>query len=327
MATTVRITETYDLKTTKDKIGLIGIHTPSDKLIRDMYPGLMKNHRFVRFLKCDVVGACASVLPADPLQVGVTSGTVAPEDMFNPILMRAVTNESFDILMSRIYYGGASHLGRSVVESDTQYNNDFAIYYSLLAENGKYKKAMPQRGFMMKALKPIFHTLVCSYGNMSRLGTTVASVDIGDSQTAEVGIPNVTEVNQLADDLSVYPYNDAIVMKGKSVKMPKIPLHNTVEGSTSQAQQINIPETYVCAIITPPARLHEFYYRLRVSWTIRFEQVIPITEYGGYGSVMATAGNDAYSTNYEFDNSKSDPDSKTDMVDANGVDVDLIMQS
>lgn len=325
MATTVRITETYDMKTTKDQIGLIGIHTPTDALLRAMYPGLMKNHRFVRFLKCDLVGACASVLPADPLQVGVSSGAVAPEDMFNPILLRAVTNESFDTLVSRIYYANALSINGSVTETSTpSHTNDFNIYYSLLAENGKFKKAMPQRGFGMRGLVPIFHTLISSYGNMIRPQNDTGDITEND-QTKEVTVPNVTGVPEFTDLSTTASYPDAMVMKGKPVRMPKIPLHYEIENTTN-ASQVTIPRTYVACLIIPPAKLHEFYYRMRVTWTVRFEQVVPFTEYGTLGS-DAIIGGYSHTTNYDYDNSKSDMDTKTDLVDANGVDVNLIMQS
>lgn len=142
---TVRITETYDMKTTVGKLGVVGIHTPKWGQMLRLYPGLMMQHKFARFKKCDIVGACASVLPADPLQVGVEAGMVAPEDMFNPILMKAVTNESFDTIVNMIYNAPNVQALGSVNEVKTDGTNispedAMDIYYGLLEQSKKWKK-------------------------------------------------------------------------------------------------------------------------------------------------------------------------------------------
>lgn len=142
---TVRITETYDMKTSVGKLGVVGIHTPKWNQMLNLYPGLVMQYKFAKFKKCDVVGACASVLPADPLQVGVSAGMVAPEDLFNPILMKAVTNEGFDTIVNMIYSAsGVSNIGSvNEVETDgTDITADDAmnIYYALLEQNKKWKK-------------------------------------------------------------------------------------------------------------------------------------------------------------------------------------------
>ncbi|ADB24814.1 ORF9 [Chimpanzee stool associated circular ssDNA virus] len=87
----VKVSETYDLSTQTDKMGFVGIHTPEGKLVYNMWSGLFKNFRKFRYASCDVTMACASMLPADPLQIGVEAGDIAPQDMFNPILYKAVS--------------------------------------------------------------------------------------------------------------------------------------------------------------------------------------------------------------------------------------------
>lgn len=323
MVTTVRITETYDLKTEVGKIGLIGIHTPSDTLLRKLYPGLMKNHRFVRFKKCDVVGACASILPADPLQVGVEAGDIAPEDMFNPILMRPVSNTSFATLMGKIYSGSTVGALGSVSKLDgynTSETANFNVYYALLSESKRFKKAMPQKGFAMRGLYPLMHTLISSYGNLSKIGNKYALAEDGETPLAVPDISTIPTVNSSGSIGST----ESVVMRGRSVKMPKIPLHYTYEDSDN-AYNINIPKTFVCAIITPPARLHSFYYRMRVTWTVSFEGVMSMNEIGAsarYSDIASVSYK-----GYTYESSKSELDNSADLVDSNDVQLTKIIEA
>lgn len=321
MATTVRITETYDLKTEVGKIGLIGIHTPSDTLLRKLYPGLMKNHRYVRFKKCDIVGACASVLPADPLQVGVEAGDIAPEDLFNPILMRPVSNSSFATLASRIYGApGVGALG-SVCKTDGYLTaDDYKVYYSLLAESKRFKKAMPQKGFAMRGLYPLMHTLLSSFGDVTKIGNKYVLSEDGETPTSVPSISDIPVINSSAQTTA----SDAVVMRGRTVKMPKIPLHYEAE-NTDTTRTINIPKTFVACVITPPARLHSFYYRMRVTWTCSFESVISATEFGGTTKFAEVA--DASYKGYTYESSKTALDTSADLVDSSNIDLNKVIEA
>ena len=88
----VKVRETYDLHTVRNKMSVIAIHTPDPKIIKNNFPGLLMQCKSYRPYSCDVKLACASVLPVDPLGVGLAEGDVAPEDMFNPILYSAMSN-------------------------------------------------------------------------------------------------------------------------------------------------------------------------------------------------------------------------------------------
>lgn len=323
MGTMVRITETYDLKTEVGKIGLIGIHTPSDSLLRKLYPGLMKNHRFVRFKRCDVVGACASILPADPLQVGVESGDIAPEDLFNPILMRPVSNTSFSTLMGKIYSGSDVGSLGSVSKLDGYNTNadvNFNVYYALLSEAKRFKKAMPQKGFAMRGLYPLMHTLISSYGNLSKIGNKYVLSEDGETPSQVPDISNIPTVTSSGS----YGSTSSVVMRGRSVKMPKIPLHYGYEDSDI-AQPINIPKTFVAAIITPPARLHSFYYRMRVTWTVSFEGVMSMNEIGASAKYNDVAS--ASYQGYTYESSKSELHNNADLVDSNDVELTKIIEA
>lgn len=324
MATTVRITETYDLKTTVGKLGFIGIHTPTGEQVRRLYPGLVKNHRFVRVLNCDVVGACASVLPADPLQVGVTAGAVAPEDMFNPILFKAVSNESFDTIVSRVYGQtdvsslGSVNVGENASTDPIQ--NAFDIYYALLASKG-WRKSMPQSGFGLKGLVPLAHTVLSNFGNVERPSNKYVLSE--DGETPEPvpdidGVPSWTAANSVSEIAS------GVLYRGKSVRMPKFPLHMNAPENWDAIPNLNLVKTFVACIVVPPARLNEFYYRMRVTWTLRFEEVVPSTEFGG-GSALLNTGRVSYGRGYDYTTSKSELASSVDAVDTVDVDINKIM--
>lgn len=326
MATTVKITETYDMKTTVGKVGLVGVHTPQLPLLKRLYPGLLKNHKYFRFVKCDVVGACASVLPADPLQVGVDAGDVAPEDMFNPILYSAVTNESWDTIVQRIRaMAPVENLG-SVDAGEMAYFNDadsFNKYYGLLAENGKWRKVMPQSGFKISNLVPLAHTLVSNYGNVGPISNDTALAEDGETP---VPIPDLT-VPLTASGLNAgSDTTQAVYFRGKSVRMPKFPCHVGVETNYTETTISQVPKTMVLAMIIPPARLHEFYYRMRVSWTIRFERVCSTLE-AGNGTNLRITGENSYGSNYTYTDSKVQLQNSSDTVSSDDVSINKIMES
>lgn len=180
----VKVSETYDLSTKPDKMGLLGIHTPDGKLVYSMWRGLYENFGKMRFATCDVAMACASMLPADPLQVGVEAGDIAPQDMFNPILYKAVSNDSMSNLLNKIYAGGqTSNTGtwfnKNSISSqnDASFNYDathevdhFAMYYGLLSDSDGWKKAMPQAGLQMYSLVPLTFSLVATQGQPNVVG-------------------------------------------------------------------------------------------------------------------------------------------------------------
>ena len=98
----VKVRETYDLHTTQNKMTVIAIHTPKPDIIKRNYPGLLMQCKMYRPVSADVRVACASVLHLDPLGVGTSPGDVAPEDVFNPILYKAMSNKGMSQLEARI---------------------------------------------------------------------------------------------------------------------------------------------------------------------------------------------------------------------------------
>lgn len=180
----VRVSETYDLSTKTDKMGFLGIHTPDGKLVFSMWRGFFENYRKMRFVSCDVAMACASMLPADPLQIGVEAGDIAPQDMFNPILYKAVSNDSMSTLLNKIYAGGQTSQSGTLLsknsissQNDPTFNYDatneidqFAMYYGLLSDSDGWKKAMPQAGLNMTGLVPLTFSLFATQGQPNVVG-------------------------------------------------------------------------------------------------------------------------------------------------------------
>nr|WCR62263.1 MAG: capsid protein [ssDNA virus sp.] len=333
---TVRIQETYDLGTTVNRFGMIGIHTPSMSLIAKLYAGLMLNYKHIHLDKCDFAVACASVLPADPLQVGTEAGSIAPQDMFNPILYRAVSNESYNTILNRVYAtdyvpmntgadGSVSGPGTVGNQPFTSPQSNFEKYYALLGDSG-WKKAMPQSGFAMTSLVPLVYNVVNNFGD-----TYIPSGTVSASHTI-----NTTNVGGSVSKVT----NLAIPFHGHSMPMPRIPtvsgqIAPTYDTSGLQLSSINMPElnsipkTYVAVIVTPPAKQHILYYRLRVVWTITFSEPVSLveraslTELNQIGTFTYTDDTGTVSNKNEmFDN----PEVSDEMVDANGMSADMIMQ-
>lgn len=324
---TVRYTETYDLSTQIDKMGLIGIHTPSLRQLELLYPGLITNYKFLHVDSCDVVCACASVLPADPLQVGTEAGDIAPQDLFNPILYTAVSNDSFNTVVNRL-----NSLGDNAVTVNGSINavqdafpstadiDAFDVYYSVLASQDRWKKAMPQQGFSMNGLYPIVYHMLSTYG----------ATQSGSNPNFSVKGVSATGVAESSSS------SDAQYLRGNACRMPRIPLHVSfpqgglapaTNGSASIGQALTnnwnaIARTYVAAVLLPPAKMHKLYYRMRVTWTFTFEEVVPVTEYIKLDNI-ATKSQYFYASDYEEQSKMMDK--KESSVDVKNVDMELIM--
>lgn len=320
----VKYSETYDLCTTKGKVGLLAVHTPSSTRIDSLWRGLRLNHRFIRVLGCDVHLACASMLPADPLQVGVGANNIAPQDLFNPILFKAVTNESLDTVVARMYqaqapgYDGTSIDWASgafdIPNPDDAEENLFTegmyenLYYALLNSPG-WKKAMPQAGFDMMKLRPLVHEVVNTFGNelMVQSSSSVNTV-AGNNMSANVD----NEVSLVSANVSK-PYS---TFRGRAKPMPRMPTSNSmvVNGTGgvnfTAPGDLVIPQTYVMCAVLPPAKLHQLFFRFRVVWYIEYSGVMPLTERGNLSNILQ-AGTRVYARSYTFGGSSG---SKSDYV-------------
>lgn len=317
----VPIRETYDLSTKPNKMGMIAIHTPSMDVISRAWSGLVQNHRFMCCHHCNVTLACASTLPADPLQVGLAeSGQIAPQDMFNPILYTAVSNDSFGTIQTRMYSLGYFNANQS---ASVNYDQDvlpdsvdhWGVYYSMLSSSG-FKKAMPQSGFSMKGLRPIVHTVLQN-----------TQSNILTATTNNGGISTWDKLNGAEHPTTV----QNATIKGGSRPMPAIPTmywdnsgQNTEQfGSTIKAKPCTVPATFCAMILMPPSKLSVLYYRMTVEWWIEFSQLRDNMEISTLANLAYEGLNRFYYTDYVDQSSKMD--TTTNMVDVVDSEIKQIM--
>lgn len=107
--------------------------------------------------------------------------------------------------------------------------------------------------------------------------------------------------------------------------MPRFPLQLFQHTGTGNVTDYPDMETFVACLVLPPAKLHEFYYRMRVTWTVEFTNLISTTDYGTIAKVKQN-GVVSYDANYSFAQSKTRLDTQTDMVDTTDVTIKKIME-
>lgn len=314
---TVRVTQTYDLSTAVNKMGILGIHTPPENLIRRLYGGFLLNYNKFKLDKCDLACACASVQPADPLQIGVEAGEIAPADMFNPILYRTCTNDSFNTIINRVYSysSGNTVQNQSLVTAGTVGSDAFPdlanqtdVYYSLLAEDG-WRKAMPQAGFSMTNVVPLVYNVLSQYGNVKAPSVNPQSI---------LNVPVVSDTGNSVSNVNLQTF-----IKGNAQPMPALPTgyNYNVDVSTSsdwgtayRSQEALIPPTWCGVIIMPPASLHILYFRISISWTITFFDPISTTEKFALGS-MSNTGAMTHIAEYTIGASKETFEENSDKIE------------
>lgn len=306
----VQVSETYDLSTTQDKMGLIGIHTPQFSTIKGMWGGLCENYKFFRVVSCDVALACASMLPVDPLQIGTETGSIAPQDMFNPMLYRAVSNDAFETILARIYSSTNSNDQGSVKSNKFELTGTEAdqwdLYYGVLADPS-WRKAMPQSGLEMRGLYPLVYSVVNTYGPTG-LSSLIADLD------------KVTTINQAGGAASTSGVAGTI--RGPPMRMPRIPTRVRPDTTTNPT----LPTVYVGAIVCPPAKLNKLYYRMRVTWTIEFSELISTY---ARSTIVDIAEGAPYWSDWVYGSSAKDADKLTDanLASTKDVDIKMVMSS
>lgn len=340
----VRVSETYDLSTKVGRLGLVGIHTPTGTLVSKLWGGLAVQHKKFRFVSCDVAMACASMLPADPLQIGVEAGAIAPQDMFNPILYRAVSNESMTTLQGFLQSGlSRATMSKNSVEDvndvifgdqsnpSGQYDQ-FEMYYALLSDSDGWRKAMPQAGLEMRDLFPLVYQVVSNYGtnNVDSTGkfpTTLGAVPVYDKTGS---VQNAISPIQFRGPSMRMPAIDTSFVGGMSalgtaigVQLPSSETSDTNTLVTSGDNTVGVPPCYVAMIVLPPAKLNQLYYRLKVTWTIEFSGLRSLNDVSNWGN-LASVGAVAYGTDYAEQSASMA--SITNMVDTDGADVNKIME-
>nr|QRV62032.1 capsid protein [ssDNA virus sp.] len=357
-----KVSETYDLSTQLNKMGLLAIHTPDLKLFARHWGGAMMNHKKFRFVGCDVTMACASMLPADPLQIGTEAGDLAPQDMFNPILYKAVSNDTYNNLLNYMQlkfnmFGSSPPAGslseNSIVADNSTVFKDTAdvtvnqwdMYYGLLSNTSGWKKAMPQAGLEMKGLYPIVYSIVSNIGNSS--GFYSNGNDSSDVGISIVGMTADQEV--VSRSGAAAGRTPTVKFRGPSMRMPPLPTKVLYDDSTAKTTgsvtmryseptypvggDVNdnvlplgipyIPPCYVGVIILPPAKLNKLYYRMKVTWTIELTEPESIGDVTNWTG-LATIGAQSYGTDYATQSKAVS--TLTAMVDTESASIQKVME-
>lgn len=292
----VKIRETYDLHTIRDKLSVIGIHTPTSNIIKRTYPGLLMQTKAYRPVSCDVKMACASMLPLDPLGIGTAEGDVAPEDVFNPILYKACSNKSMSQIEQYLHIMTADKDGPSIdVNFSGVVPDDFNLYYGLLSQTHDWKHANPQSGVSMIGLKPLV------YETYDNIGTSSQAID-NDGLARD--IPSVS----FRGSAHPMPFLETTVTHGTVGELPTSVATGFNQDDPDHVVnniQIDVPsvKTFCGIMIIPPSRLHQLFYRLVCEWTLEFSTIRQISEITSWTGLQH-AGKGSHYISYSFDDSK-----------------------
>lgn len=321
MSIDVTLSETYDLRTQLNKMTLIGIHTPKKDLIMKTYPGLVMNSRYCRIKGIDVVLSAVSNLPVSPDQVGAGADQIAPQDMLNPILYKAVSNDSMSVLEMRLHglNGTDDEVGQMVNYTPghvSDLEDEFGLYYSFLQDRDGFKIAHPQQGLSMKHLVPLVFEKYYNVGE------------------------NVNNTNDLYRNLNGDPLvigtPTAQAMRGRAHPMPRFnttylrpntdAVANGMGAGTPQNRQTDMPDilpVYVAMILMPPSVRCLMYYRMRVTCHLSFEEIRPIQDITSFELLSSVYAPLVYHSDYG-EQTKAFPNA-TDMVDTTA-DIQKIME-
>lgn len=340
----VRVSEIYDLHTVKGKIGLIGVHTPSRESIDRKWHGYLLNHKHFRILDCSVSLVCASALPLDPLSIGTDPVTqVAPQDIMNPILYRAVSNDAWNTVVSRLYATNTGADGQVNTNSLKAMQDAFPtpesapqvdqekLYYSLLASD-EWRKAMPMQGLNMDGLRPFCYPVVSNFGQGTvsiQAATATQSTGIVSSPgvgTTDPAVPAVVPGQALSLGSSNAAVDAVRFYRGPAMPLPRMPtcpygieMRGTTDGAllpfiAGDSSRLELGRFYVCCILMPPCYQTLMYYRLRISWNLSFDNPCSMLE----NKVAYYGAQDAdyyYKRSYSFSNASKLSDFDTSAVD------------
>lgn len=315
---TVRVRETYDLHTQTGKLTVIGVHTPSADIIQRNYPGLLMQCKAYRPVSCDVRMACASVLPLDPLGVGTSEGAVAPEDIFNPILYKAVGNFGMSQIETYLHQNISTNWvskGSSLdADTDGLTTDDYGLYYGLLANTHEWKHANPQAGMSMSNLRPLVYERLETIGQIGvQSDGEPASYLIAPNPDGSLA--NYGGFPSFRGNARAMPWLNCTAFKPNSAvnSIEHCPSGFVTDNFNNWQVGTPAPKIYCGIIIVPPSRLHQMFYRLVCEWTLEFTTVRPLGDIASW-SGLANIGNAQHIQDYSYTSSKTLVDT-TDLVD------------
>lgn len=317
-------TETYDLNTAVNELSLLAIHTPQAGALLRMFHGFFEQYKKYKINGCNIRMVCASQQSLTPDLVGLEAGSVDPRDVLNPILFKACTGESINLLVDQIYNNSQTlpaSLGSNSVDQHVDSRSvATSVYYQLLADD-TWRKEHPQKGLSVIGLRPMVHRIVTTQpfkwtgvagtGTLGNNKTTdrplisgAASTEVAESgygfgapsggNTAASMLsvnPNVFVSNGLTEmpwlETSVIRNGTAGVFEDETAVTPfQVPMNRVIN---------NVPRVYMGCIILPPAILQRLFFRMQVSWSISFKDWRPSQDVGtlDYYDFNLDAGNNA----------------------------------
>lgn len=339
---TVTLSETYDLSTKLGRMTLIGVHTPKKDLIQKMYPGFAMQYKYFRINSVSVKMASVSTLPVSPDQVGADASQIAPEDMLNPILYKAVSNNSWSTMQARLAglgYQISNPSGMAIPPvvgnmafteddsvSDATENSELPVYYSLLSGRQGFRIAHPQQGLAMRNLKPIVFEKWYTHGVNDGAGI-VEEWNGETSQFDKVSIPpremlgrahrmpkiNTTYLTAIDTLSNGVGYRES----GMGPKTDKSPMN-------TQCEMPDLEPVMLAMAILPPCVRTKMYYRMVVRCSISFFGKRPITDVTSFAQMQTVVYPQVYHSDYA-EQSKS-MDETTDMVDVKNASIIKIME-
>lgn len=344
---TVTVSETYDLSTQINKMSLIGIHTPGKSLIQKSYPGLLMNSKYVSIDKVDVTLAAVSTLPISPDQVGLDVDDIAPQDMMNPILYKAVSNDSMSNIEARLHglgYGAGDKVSGSMVtatdDAVTGLSDEFGVYYSLLSNRDGFRIAHPQQGLQMKGLVPLVFEKYYNVGAFKSNNEEVIETGVeANDATPSADFYNGITIGAGSPNLVNIPVQS---MRGRPHKMPRFPTtyvtgvsgvssgagqYNGIDTGVPTNNQIKMPDilpVYLGCIIMPPAKRTVMFYRMVCRATLTFSEVRPMSEISSFVQLQNNYANEVYHTDYALQSKQMD--SSTDLADVQNANIEKIME-
>lgn len=314
-------------------MSLIGIHTPTKDLIQKTYPGLCMNAKYCRIVKTDVViSSINSTVSVTPDMLGTTSDDIAPEDVLNPILYKAVSNDSWSILEARLMgmylQPGFNNVSGSQADIDndavTGLDDEFGVYYSLLSNRDGFKIAPIQQGLEMRGLVPLVFEKYYTFGeNQTALGDA-ANVIRQTSDGVEIGSLGARSLRGRAHPMPRFntAYITSIADTGGAGAIPNgmgtgVPVN-------TQSQMPDIPPVMLAAIVMPPSRRTTLWFRMVCRTWIEFSEVRPIQEITSFAQMSSSYASLVYHSDYN-EQSKA-MDHTTDMVDTKNAEIQKIME-
>lgn len=311
----VKIRETYDLHTQRNKMTVIGVHTPNSDIVKRNYPGLLVQCRAYRPISCDIKIACASILPLDPQGVGTVEGAVAPEDVFNPILYKPMSNfgmSQIDLYINKGHAGPASGDSVDASVGGIDDTDDFDIYYGLLSQTNEWRHANPQSGLSMTGLKPLVYETYQTLGDNAYNGADTINWLNKDNDGKPLTAHSFRGASKLLPLLNTTGISSATSQVGDRVGFD-LGSGNNIGNVMSI---VPAPKIYVAGILVPPSRLHELFFRMVVEWTLEFTMIRPLGEVTNW-TQLKLLGVSTHHINYDYtvSNSKTMLVESTDMVD------------